>query len=215
MGNILSSLMTALITCMLFQLGNRLLLYKTTCEDDAKKYKTACEDDAKFVEELHIAWSSYDSPLDERWKQYISLKKRYDEAGERNLFYQAERSDDDLLQIMLLGRTGVGKSTFGNRLAGYQRNPVRSNKGFFGISPDLDSCTQYLSKLSVNDLYSDDVTIIDAPGQADSNGSDLSHLVCCVQCLCDACSFHACLYKIRQIRSNTCAEAAASTRLWW
>ena len=73
--------------------------------------------------------------------------------------------------VVLLGESGVGKSSVGNRLLG-----LNSSEGFI-VSRETDSCTKKTSKRS--SLWITNGTqcaIIDTPGLNDSNNEDTEHI---------------------------------------
>jgi len=79
-----------------------------------------------------------------------------------------ERNDNSKKIIICVGKTGHGKSTFVNRLAG--DTSLMADKGPCTTSNSAQSCTKSLQKINCGKLC-----IIDCPGWADSGGADRHH----------------------------------------
>ena len=105
-------------------------------------------------------------------QQLIDLQNQISEE-EKTLItdFDDEKDDPNSKIIILLGNTGDGKSTFGNRLVGDRS--LMANEGPFRTSNECESCTQHLSKHKV-ELDDDEITmtVVDAPGFNDSQGKD-------------------------------------------
>eukprot|EP01084_Bolivina_argentea_P028060 52189_1 len=85
------------------------------------------------------------------------------------LKFKEEIDDPNISKIVLLGITGHGKSTFGNRLCG---NIV------FETSDALDSETQEIKKVTIKpniNNINNKISVIDTPGNFDSHGTDRRH----------------------------------------
>ena len=80
-------------------------------------------------------------------------------------------------RIVIMGQSGVGKSSLGNVLAGCEPSN-EEEECFFPVCSGTDSCTaetsiaraEYLGKWA-NETYAD-VTLVDTPGFGDSSGDD-------------------------------------------
>ena len=76
-------------------------------------------------------------------------------------------------RILLLGRTGVGKSSFGNQLFG--------DKLTFAVGHKSTSKTEAISWVSDHFLGTGScITIIDTPGTKDTEGENCYIIVCIV-----------------------------------
>ena len=85
-------------------------------------------------------------------------------------------------RLLILGPTGVGKSSLGNVLAGCQPNDQNC---FFPVCPGLTSCTKETKIAEGNYLgVGANVTLIDTPGFGDSAGDEvcLHFTAICVNC---------------------------------
>eukprot|EP00488_Nonionellina_sp_1-RS-2012_P004375 TRINITY_DN9827_c0_g1_i1.p1 TRINITY_DN9827_c0_g1~~TRINITY_DN9827_c0_g1_i1.p1 ORF type:complete len:226 (-),score=82.74 TRINITY_DN9827_c0_g1_i1:169-846(-) len=71
--------------------------------------------------------------------------------------------------IVLMGMTGDGKSTFGNRLCD-DTSMMANTTGPYTTSDDNNSCTQVLQKW----VY-DKLSVIDCPGWGDTHDKDRTH----------------------------------------
>ena len=77
-----------------------------------------------------------------------------------------EFKDPSIKQIVLLGMTGDGKSTFGNRLCGDQSKI--GNRGPFKSTDDLQSVTQEIQKY-ITEIGCDRVAVVDTTGAFDTD----------------------------------------------
>ena len=74
-------------------------------------------------------------------------------------------------RLLILGPTGVGKSSLGNVLAGCQPNDINC---FFPVCPGLTSCTKETKIAEGNYLgVGEKVTLIDTRGFGDSAGDEV------------------------------------------
>ena len=101
-----------------------------------------------------------------QYKQKIDILKKEDNRLETN--HKMNIVNKKMKQIVLLGKTGHGKSTFGNRLCGV----FDDNKGIFKSSYDPDSITKDIQKEYSKKL---DATVVDTPGVFDSDEEDFFH----------------------------------------
>lgn len=71
--------------------------------------------------------------------------------------------------LVVIGKTGVGKSSFLNVLCG-----LDPDKGHFKVSDSLESCTTKVGVLQANWLgdESERIYVVDTPGTADTEGRD-------------------------------------------
>jgi len=83
--------------------------------------------------------------------------------------FEVERSHANHKLILLIGSTGHGKSTFGNRLM--DDVSLLAKDGPFPTSYDNGSCTKQLRKCMKNGM-----SIVDCPGWNDSDGEDRVHI---------------------------------------
>jgi predicted GTPase len=81
------------------------------------------------------------------------------------------RNQNKLINILLFGETGNGKSTLGNHLLG---------DNVFRVSDDLKSETK-LTFGRQGKGNSSDIFVIDTPGLQDSEGADKEHMIQLVQ----------------------------------
>eukprot|EP01083_Nonionella_stella_P137474 418258_1 len=89
---------------------------------------------------------------------------------EKELYkFTAERRDQSHQTIVLMGMTGDGKSTFGNRLCG-DVSFMANETGPYKTSDNNQSCTQLLQK-----WICDKLSVIDCPGWGDTEDKDRSH----------------------------------------
>ena len=78
-------------------------------------------------------------------------------------------------QFLILGQTGVGKSSLGNVLAGCKPN---DESCFFPVCSGLESCTKE-TKIAEGSYLGDgpNVTLVDTPGFGDSSGNEDNLLI--------------------------------------
>lgn len=102
--------------------------------------------------------------------QLVKLQQQVDEEeASINSDFSEERENSSTKIIILLGITGDGKSTFGNRLVGDASK--MGNEGPFKTSAKCSSCTQHLFKYQTT-TNGHKISVVDTPGWNDSDGND-------------------------------------------
>eukprot|EP01084_Bolivina_argentea_P256402 431672_1 len=81
-------------------------------------------------------------------------------------------NDPNIQQLVLLGKTGDGKSTFGNRLCG--DNSQFADEGPFNV--DHAASESVTDRIKRKTLHNNKISVMDTPGIFDSMGRDNFHL---------------------------------------
>ena len=120
--------------------------------------------------------STLQSQIDDKTNEYnqihrelLDLDEKISDEEKSLVNFDDEKNDPNAKIIILLGNTGDGKSTFGNRLCG--DTSMMANQGPFRTSSDYNSCTQNLSKHKT-EINGKKITVVDAPGFNDTEGRD-------------------------------------------
>eukprot|EP01083_Nonionella_stella_P071411 191773_1 len=102
---------------------------------------------------------------------YHELRKEHDRLNE---YHIDVLNDPNIQQFVLLGRTGDGKSTFGNRLCGdYSQS---GDSGPFQTGFGVNSVTSSIKRSNTITLQNKRISIVDTPGIFDTNDNDNFHL---------------------------------------
>eukprot|EP01083_Nonionella_stella_P151066 482253_1 len=87
--------------------------------------------------------------------------------------FDEEHKDENSKIVILIGNTGDGKSTFGNRLLNDESESA--DEGQLTVGHGADSCTQRLSNPERTQINGVSIAVIDAPGWSDTNMDDRMH----------------------------------------
>eukprot|EP01083_Nonionella_stella_P196693 723494_1 len=163
--------------------------YKMANDECAKKnkLKQKMDQNASLYQLESIYWKLIDVyiPNMKRLKQTIHSKynneyvMNYDqlkrENDRLNEYHIDVLNEPNIQQFVLIGKTGDGKSTFGNRLWGDQSQ--YGDRGPFGtIHGTVNSVTSSIKRSNTVTLQNNKISIIDTPGIFDTNGHDNFHL---------------------------------------
>ena len=102
-------------------------------------------------------------------QELVDIGAQIEEEEKLLVHFPEEYNDRSRKIVVLIGNTGDGKSTVGNRLCGDESE--MAEEGPFETSDQSQSCTQTLSKerTQIGDMQ---LTVVDAPGWNDSEGKD-------------------------------------------
>eukprot|EP01084_Bolivina_argentea_P274543 467988_1 len=130
------------------------LMYNTI-----QTHKISFDERTESLKELNVKYQKY----------YTKLKTEYDRLQQ---FHHEEIKDPNIKQLVLLGITGDGKSTFGNRLCG-----DTSKKGKSAPFKASNSATSETTRIKKQIVDTDvaRVAVVDTPGIFDSSGDDRFH----------------------------------------
>eukprot|EP01083_Nonionella_stella_P013766 38715_1 len=106
-------------------------------------------------------------------KLYKKVRKEYERL--QQLHFDVWE-DPNVKQLVLLGKTGDGKSTFGNRICGDTSSI--GNQGPFRSSNNVQSVTQEIQKHVIEFEVGDEkIAVVDTPGVFDSNAADYQNAI--------------------------------------
>eukprot|EP01083_Nonionella_stella_P009475 27288_1 len=130
-----------------------------------------------YTEQLHHLNYLYDDSK----KECLDHERQLNElntqiANEKQLIitdFDEEHKDENSKIVILIGNTGDGKSTFGNRLLNDESESA--DEGQLTVGHGADSCTQRLSNPERTQINGVSIAVIDAPGWSDTNMDDRMH----------------------------------------
>lgn len=107
---------------------------------------------------------------DNKQKEFETLQTQYKDEANHIVEFHHERQDNSILNILLLGITGHGKSTFANRF--YGDDSENAKKGPFAVGDSVQSETKLPKKEISQRNNNQKMSIIDTPGLLDTAGQD-------------------------------------------
>jgi len=135
------------------------------------------DENDRLLRELEVAQEEHDELKQRLMAKALEVEKEEEEISE----FKDEREDPDAKLIVMLGKTGSGKSTTCNRIMGdtseFGDGDGATYAKYFKTSDDPQSCTQTNHKATVT-IDEHKITVVDTPGFHDSNlGKDREHSI--------------------------------------